>query len=112
MRPTCSFSATSVVLLLMGIILLLACRVLEPYRPTLQRRGKAESELNLLLNHLNTPMLHPLLWPPPTERSIFHVMLVYTVVPSAVPSSWLVFLLFRRLSCPVYLLNAVSSGLE
>jgi len=43
-------------------------------------RGKAKSELNLLLNHLNTPMLRPLLWPPPTERSIFHMMLVYTVV--------------------------------
>jgi len=34
--PTCSFSAASVVLLLMGIILLLTCRVLEPHRQTLQ----------------------------------------------------------------------------
>ena len=64
-----------------------------------------------LLNHLSTPMLRPLLWPPPAERFMFHMMLVNTVVPSvvpsAVPSSWL--LLFRHLSCPIYLLIAVPS---
>jgi len=48
---------------------------------------------------------------PPIERSMFHMMLVNTVVPSAVPSSWLFFLLFRRLSCP-NLLIAVSWGFE
>ena len=61
-----------------------------------------------LLNHLSTPVLRRLLWPPPTERSMFHMMLVNTVVPSAVPSSWL--LLFRQLSRPIYLLIAVPSA--
>jgi len=40
-----------------------------------------------LLNHLSTPMLRPLLWPPPAERFMFHMMLVNTVVPSVVPSA-------------------------
>ena len=64
-----------------------------------------------LLNHLSTPMLRLLLWPPPAERFMFHMMLVNTVVPLAVPSFWLVFFLFRRLSCP-NLLIAVSWGFE
>jgi len=54
-------------------------------------------------------MLRPLLWPPPTERSMFHMSLVNTVVPLAFPS-WLVFLLFSRLSRPIYLLTAVPSA--
>ena len=63
-----------------------------------------------LLNHLNTPMLHPLLWPPPTERSMFHMMLVThccSIGHSVVLATWL--LLFCRLSRPIYLLIAVPS---
>ena len=54
-------------------------------------RGKAESELNLLLNYLNRPMLRPLLWPRLLNSPCFIMMLVNTVVSSAVPSSCLVF---------------------